>query len=303
LLYLFLLLAVAGALLFMRLPIVPTYAGRTIENAGHMPLFCLITLGVLLVFRDWHPFRSGRFPRASLYVFAGLAGVCAGFLSEVIQKPLRRDASWEDVFADTVGVVFALAAYFFFDRRVDARRWQRGIAAVVMIVCATIYLAPIVTMTRAYLHRNGQFPVLADFRSPLEMYWTVSIGVRREIVDGALQVEFVADDFPGLSFHEPVADWRGYRALLIDVENPSSDALELGVRVHEIGHGRQYSDRFNRRFTLEGGERKVLRIELEDIRTAPRNRPMNMQRVSDITLFRTRKGAAREIRLYGMRLE
>lgn len=303
LLYLFLLLLVASALLFMRLPVVPTYAGRTIENAGHMPLFFLITLAVLLVFRDWHPFRDGRFQGGWLYVFAGLAGLGAGLASEVIQGSLKRDASWEDVFADGVGVVFALAAYFCFDKRIGVRAWQRALAVAMMLACATIYLAPLVTMTRAYLHRNGQFPVLADFRSPIEMYWTASLGVRREIVDGAMHVEFADDGFPGLSFHEPVPDWRGFRELLIDAENPSSAPLALGVRVHEIGHGREYNDRFNRSLTLEGGERKVLRIALDDIHNGPRNGPMNMQRISDITLFRTRKDGSRELRLHGMRLE
>lgn len=302
-LYLFLLLLVAGALLFMRLPFVPTYAGRTIENAGHMPLFFLITFGVLLVLREWRPFKEGQLHRAMLYAVAGVAGIGAGFLSEVIQRPLRRDASWEDVFADAVGAVCALAVHAFFDRRLGARRWPKVLAVGVVIACATIYLAPIVTMTRAYLHRNGQFPVLADFRSPLELAWTVSFGVRREIVDGALRVEFVADEFPGLSFHEPVADWSAYRMLVIDVANPEAEPLRLGLRVHEIGHGRQYNDRFNRRIELPPGARQEVRIALDDIRNGPRTRPMNMQRVSDITLFRTHNTGSRHVILHGMRLE
>ncbi len=69
-------------------------------------------------------------------------------------------------------------------------------------------------MARAYVHRNGQFPVLADFHSRIELYWTLSIGVNREIVDDALEVEFVADEFPGVAFHEPVPDWRRYRTLV-----------------------------------------------------------------------------------------
>ena len=38
---------VAAALLFVPLPIPATYAGRIIENAGHMPLFFIGTLFVL----------------------------------------------------------------------------------------------------------------------------------------------------------------------------------------------------------------------------------------------------------------
>jgi hypothetical protein len=302
-LYLLLLLIVAGALLFLQLPNVPTYAGRTIENAGHMPLFFLITLAVLYVLRDSAPFKSGQRHLAWLYVAGALAGIGAGFLSEVIQRPLKRDASWEDVFADAVGAVCALAVYALFDRAARLRPWQRGAAGLLVVVCATIFLMPVVNMVRAYAHRNAQFPVLADFHSPVELSWTVSFGVRREIVDDALQVNFVADVYPGLSFHEPVADWSAYKTLLIDLANPDTQPLSLGVRVHEIGHGREYADRYNRRFDISPGQRQVLRIALEDIRNGPRTGPMDLQRVSDITLFRAMDSGSQQMRLYGMRLE
>ena len=39
------------------MPIAPTYAGRTIENAGHTPLFFLVTLGLLFALRDDPPLQ------------------------------------------------------------------------------------------------------------------------------------------------------------------------------------------------------------------------------------------------------
>ena len=110
--YLIALFVLAGLLLFVPLPIAPTYMGRTIENAGHTPLFFLLTMGLLVVFRG-----DPRFQGIRLYALAGLIGASAGFLSEVIQKPLARDASWEDVAADVVGVVCGLAVYAMFERR------------------------------------------------------------------------------------------------------------------------------------------------------------------------------------------
>jgi hypothetical protein len=297
-LYLLALLILAGVLLFVQLPIPPTYAGRTIENAGHMPLFFLVTLGVIFVLRD-----DRRCQGLKLYLFAGLAGVGAGFLSEVIQRPLRRDASWEDVVADAIGALCALAVYAMFERRSGLRRWHRLVALLVAVACVAVWFAPVVTMTRAYLHRNGQFPVLASFHSRIELYWTVSIGVRREIRDGALDVEFVAEDTPGISFHEPVADWRAWKTLVLDVQNPAGEALNLGVRVHDKQHNRQFNDRFNRRFDLAPGERRTLTISLDDVRNGPRNRRMDMQQISDITLFRGEKTGSRALRVHAMRLE
>jgi len=298
LLYLLILFVLAGLLLFVPLPIAATYAGRTIEDAAHTPLFFLVTLGVLFTMRD-HP----RFQGASLYALAGMVGVGAGFFSEVLQRPLARDASWEDVAADAVGSMLALAVYAMFERRTKLRAWQRFGALVVALSCIAIFLAPIVRMARAYVHRNGQFPVIADFHSRIELYWTLSVGVNREIVDDALEVELVADEFPGVSFHEPMPDWRQYRTLVIDVANPDAVPLELVVRVHDRRHKHAYNDRFNRTFDLAAGERRTLRIPLEDIRHGPRQRLMDMAHISDITLFRGSRSGARHLRIYSLRLE
>ncbi len=106
LLLLFAFVLVAAALLFVQLPIPPTYAGRTIENAGHVPLFLIGTLFILAILRHDLHVEGIR-----LYALAGLIGAGCGLLSEIIQRPLRRDASWEDVFADSVGVLLALALF------------------------------------------------------------------------------------------------------------------------------------------------------------------------------------------------
>ena len=297
-LYLLILFVLAGLLLFVPLPIAPTYAGRTLEDAGHTPLFFLVTIGVLIAMRD-HP----RFQGARLYALAALIGAGAGFLSEVIQKPLARDASWDDVLADVVGVVLALAVYALFDRRTRLPAWQRFGALVVALSCVAIFLTPVVRMARAYVHRNGQFPVIADFHSRIEKYWTLSFGVNREIVDDALEVDLFADEFPGVSFHEPVPDWRRYRTLIIDLENPAAEPLHLGVRVHDRRHNFNFNDRFNRRYDLVAGERRTLRIALDDIRHGPRQRLMDMAHISDITLFRGEKSGSRRLRVYSIRLE
>lgn len=288
----------AGLLLFMPLPIAPTYAGRTIENAGHTPLFFLLTMGLFMVIR-----ADPKFPGLQLYGLVGLIAGSAGILSEVIQKPLARDASWEDVAADLVGVICGLAVYAVFERRSALRRWHRIVALVIAISCIAIFLAPIVRMGRAYVHRNGQFPVLADFHSRIELYWTMSIGVHREIVGDSLEVTFGGQDFPGVSFHEPVPDWRRYRTLVIDVENPGEAVFHLGVRVHDRLHNRMFNDRFNRKFELAPKERLNLRILLDDIHHGPRARLMDMAHVSDITLFKAGSTGSDKLRIYSVRLE
>lgn len=289
---------VAAALLFVPLPIKASYAHNTIENAGHTPLFFLATLFVLYVLRHDFHFTGGR-----LYALAGVIGTGAGVLSEVMQKPLRRDASWEDVWADTVGVLCALAVYAIFDSALRRRPVVRIGAALVVVVCAVIYLTPLVNMARAYQHRNSQFPVLADFRYDVNRFWVVGYGVNREIGRGALDVQFVSTEYPGVSLFEPVEDWRRWRTLVIDVENPDEETLHLVVRVHDARHIHAFHDRFNRAYELAPGERRTIRIPLEDIRTGPRSRVLDMAHISDITLFRRIASGSAHMRLYSVLLE
>jgi len=292
------LFVVVATLLFMRLPVPPTYAGRTIENAGHMPVFALVTLGLLIVLRS-----DFKFDGARLYAVAGLTGAALGFLSEVIQRPLARDASWEDVFSDTVGAVCALALYALFDRRSRLPRGTRWLALIVALACLTFYVTPLVRMAAAYLHRNGQFPVLADFRSSAELAWVVGYGVSRTLERDALEIEFVRGPFPGIALHEPVADWRKFKTLLIDLENPDDAKLYFTLRVHDRGHASSYNDRYNRHFELAPQERRTLRISLDEVQHAPRGRLMNLEQISDIRLFRDAPDGARRLRVYSLRLE
>ena len=198
----------------------------------------------------------------------------------------------------------ALAVYALFERRTALRRWHRAFALVVAISCIAIFLEPIVRMGRAYVHRNGQFPVLADFHSRIELYWTLSIGVNREIVDDALEVEFGAEEFPGVSFHEPVPDWRRYKTLVIDVENPG-DAEPLEAR---RARARPPSQSHVQRplqpeFRTGRGRAPHAADPARRHPPWPRQRLMDMAHISDITLFQGRSPGSRQLRVYSLRLE
>ncbi len=292
------LFVVVATLLFVRLPTPGNYAGRMIENAGHLPLFLLVTLGLLIVLRNDFNMSGAR-----LYATAGLIGGGLGFASEVIQMPLARDASWEDVFSDAMGALCAVALYVLFGRRQTLPRSTRIAAVVIALACTAFYVTPLVRMAFAYVHRNAEFPVLADFRHGIESVWVVGYGVKRYIGGGALQVEFRADEWPGVSLHEPMPDWRAFETLAIDVENPDTEPLVFTVRVHDIGHGRTYNDRYNRNFELGPGERRTLRIPLDEIRRGPKDRLMNLGQISDITLFRDQPRGSKHLRVYLVRLE
>jgi hypothetical protein len=300
-LILFAAILVAGAaLLFMPLPVELQYtlAGRTFENAGHTPLFTIITLGMLSVLRS-----DFRLTGMRLYAVAFALGVAAGLFSEAIQMPLNRDADWNDVLADAVGVVAAMAAFAIVDRTLNLSRAARWSAAGVAVICVVMWTTPLARVAFNYWQRNSIFPVIADFTTTRDEFWTVGIGVHRAVIDGALEVEFVYRPFPGIRFMEPYPDWSGYQALLIDAQNPDDEPLKLGLRVHDRRHSNAYEDRFNRDYELAAGERRTLRIELSDIRAAPRGRRLDLGHIADISLFQPEAIGSRRLRLYSLRLE
>jgi len=203
-----------------------------------------------------------------------------------------------------VGVVCAPAVHAALTRREKLSGAARATAALVALGCIAYYLTPIVSMVRTYVHRNSQFPVLASFDSRAGLPLIVGYGIRRDVIAGVLEVEFVRRVFPGFTFSEPMPDWHDFKTLIIDVENPEQEqVLHLGMRVHDSGQLREYTDRFNRVFDIAPGERRSLHIPLDEIRRAPRNRLMNMTQISDVTLFRTKESGSQRLRLHSMRLE
>ncbi len=200
----------------------------------------------------------------------------------------------------------ALAVYALFDRRRSCgARASRRLLIVAAAPASRYTSTPIVSMVRAYLHRNGQFPVLGEFRF-----------AHRAVLDRELSASGATSSttcsrwnstrtsFPGLSFHEPVPDWRRYK-ILVDRRRESRQprCCISACACTTAGTTAMYTDRFNRTFRARPGERRSLRIPLDDIRHGPRNRLMNMTQISDVTLFRTTAPGSQRLRLHSMRLE
>jgi hypothetical protein len=74
--------------------------------------------------------------------------------------------------------------------------------------------------------------------------------------------------------------------LRIDVTNSGENELTLGLRIHDIGGGQEYDDRFNREFEIEAGTRRVLDVKLADIASSPANRTLDLSRIGGLVLFR-----------------
>ena len=142
-------------------------------------------------------------------------------------------------------------------------------------------------MARAYVHRNAQFPVLATFDSRIELYWIVSYGVNRDIVDDALEVEFVRGRVsrasPSMS---PCPTGGNTRPWSSTWKIPEASRCTSACACTTAVTTATYTDRFNRNFDLAAGERRSCGFRSTTSGMGRDSRLMDMAHISDITLFR-----------------
>ena len=89
----------------------------------------------------------------------------------------------------------------------------------------------------------------------------------------------------GLSLDEPFPDWRGQRALALDVANSGAQSLALNLRVHDSRHDGRHEARFNQAIVLSPGERRVLKVPVTAIAAGPRDRALRLEAIDAVILF------------------
>jgi VanZ family protein len=288
-------LGAAAALLalvqFAALPAQPKILS-VINNFAHGPVFGALSLVLLAGLRPHFLLRPWL-----AYVAALLLAVAAGVAIEVLQIFSRRDASIADVLTNALGAGSCLSLAAYFDRSIWHARRRPRILLVAGILQIFIILVPVGQALLAYASRLERFPTIMQFTSALDMYFIDLRDCEGTIVEPsfngpghggnqALRVLCYGDDWPGIANIEPSPDWRRYRRLRIDVTNSGKNELTLGLRIHDIGGGQEYDDRFNREFEIEAGTRRVLDVKLADIASSPANRTLDLSRIGGLVLFR-----------------
>jgi VanZ family protein len=271
---------------------------RTLHNSAHAPIFGCVSLLMLLVSRS-HP-RLQALSLIGQYALAFAAAFALGGITELLQIPAGRDASFEDALHDTIGAVAFLGIFAAIDTRIRGVPQNipiRFAAAVVGIVSLGIAAAPVTRAAIKYQQRDERFPVLADFSQRYDRYFilqqsaefspvTMPAPWTRAKDESAMRVRLHEGPYPGMNFIEPLPDWSGYSTLAVDLTNPTPLNLQLILRVHDAEHDNQPGDRFSKRFELPAGTREVLRIRLQDIAAGPQTRRLDLRQVAGLIIFR-----------------
>jgi VanZ family protein len=292
-------LAMSFASLLVYRPADASLAWQAIFDWMHVPVFAVI--GATLAWLSpakWSPIV--RF--AAVISVAILLAVS----SEIIQIPLGRSASLADVLSDLQGSiagVMAVAAW-------QSKGWRRLISVIVALaVIVWSVSSPAQTMS-ILSARAAKFPIIFDGNDHSFLYVTAQDSqlTGNNEFGGLIpvtRVEFARGAWPGIEIHDLASDWRDHSQLKVSLQVEGTETLEFTIRVHDLKHrksAREYNDRFNRLYTLPPGDH-IINIDLEDIRTAPRGRDMNMAEIDAINIFSSEKYIGRAIRIYRIWLD
>jgi len=292
---------------------------RVALDASHAPIFAGVAwlLGVLLR-RPASPPGTERSSDAGRYAMVFGIALALGAAIEWIQSLVddNRPASLFDLGTDAAGAVVGLAVLALSENR-RGREPGAAVGRATWTLVGAALLALVFVCWRpaeaghAYLHRARQFPVLAAFARPIDLYFVDTQGRTAGIVDlpapwasrvgeRALRVRYDAARGPALQVSEPSADWRGYDTLALDVTNPGDRPLSLVLRVLDADHDWSREDRLNLPLTIPPSARRTVRVALEAVRTAPANRPMDLSHIANVMIYGS--GGGGEGELYVSRL-
>ncbi|MGB5630245.1 MAG: hypothetical protein WBM57_12805 [Woeseiaceae bacterium] len=269
----------------------------------HVPVFGLIALSLYRI-------ASQRlvWPKSVVVAFVG---ACAfGLLSELAQIGTSRDASLGDFVADCLGAAGFLAIYLALWPPLATSGSRRFFNAGAGALILGFALAPLMHVSAAYVERNLQRPVIANFDG---MFGRQLIRIQHadyQVVPASAdeptfaRLTLGSGPWPGIAFHDLWNDWTQYENLVVSLAIEGTDDLDLGLRVHDLKHRetKTFVDRYNRTFHLGPGEHE-LRIPLSDLQAAPRGRSMNLREIDELIIFSDASNAGRSFRIYGIRLE
>lgn len=285
--------AVLASVTFVDLPGAQRWT-EVLQDAGHVPAFALVAACLYRLLRTATPARPAPVRGA---VLAATGAAALGAMVEVAQHYLHRDASLGDIGRDACGAVGAAALLLLLDGRAQRDRSPLQLLAVLTVAATAVIAAlPLIDCARAYRHRHALFPVLADFRSPLDLYFLrpADPPFARQCLapargagqcrDWALYAPYTRTTWAGPVFEEMQADWRGRRELCLEVSNPNPQPFTLVVALNDHAYAGGVADRYTGLTAVGAHARRTLCLPLAEIAVTPGGRGMDLRHVDRLAI-------------------
>lgn len=174
----------------------------------------------------------------------------------------------------------------------------------IALLSGGLIIGPTAITAAAYVQRASLLPQLVRLDCTLGRHFLVASDARLIATrDGSLRVQPDQGRWPGVSLEEVWPDWRSYSTLVIDVSNPGTQAFSVFVRIDDHRPDPKYRDRYNRQFDLAPLSRRVIRIPVTEIKSAPIGSRIDLAHMQRIVLFEDGSKPTHAFYLDSLRLE
>jgi len=254
---------------------------RRFWDLGHPIFFALLSMSLIW----WGLVNSAkRFLVACVLVFA------SSLLIEKIQSYIGREESWLDVLDNMAGFLLGYAVL-----QVSAvKKYSLVVISFVALLPSTWNLVKSILLC---VNLWWQFPVLlgGDYQWELNA-WSGDI---HSTPKTGYQLHFKGKAFDSIDMMGFIQSWKDFQTLKLEINNPSNDVFDLTLRISDKQHemsDQQYSDRFNRRISIQPGE-QTIQIRIQDIEQSPAGRSLNLDEIYLLELFLPEDGKARDLQV------
>jgi hypothetical protein len=259
---------------------------KTIWDQGHIFFY---TIFIIILLQNWKVLSSLNI--FLQYGFGILLALSTGIPIEFLQVQFSRIPEIGDIWRDILG---CLTGFTFFSASMKrlSLNYQWFFKSTVVILILIELWAPaksLVDETTAI----KQFPLLSGFETYFETdRWTADTELKRtqlQVYEGkyAASIVLTTNEYSQLSLKYFPRDWRHYQFLQFAVYNSNTRKLPLVCRINDGEHyqnNQAFHDRYNQKFELTPGW-NLIKISLEDISSAPRDRKMNLENIYDFKIF------------------
>lgn len=173
----------------------------------------------------------------------------------------------------------------------------------IALLSGGLIVVPLLVTAAAYIQRASLLPQLVQPDSILGRHFLLASESHLRSTGDGLLVQPDRGRWPGIVLEEVWPDWRGYSSLLIDLANPNIQELTVVVRIDDRRPDPKYKDRYNREFEVAPRSRRVIRIPLPEIESAPQGSLLDLAHLEKIILFQDGKAPTYPFYLNSMRLE
>lgn len=174
----------------------------------------------------------------------------------------------------------------------------------VALLSGALIVVPTGLTAVAYIRRASVLPQLVQLDSRLGRHFLVASEAHfAPTEEGSLRVQPDRGRWPAISLEEVWADWRGYTTLVIDLSNKGTQPFSIFVRIDDGRPEPRYRDRYNQQFQLAPRGRRVIRIPLADIESAPSGAKIDLSNMRRIVIFEDGSTPSYAFYLNSLRLE